>query len=189
MKKITLILICLLSFQSLLKANIIVDEIYKKYKLDKQESIIYISISNQNLYIINNMVIIGTYSISSSKYGIGSKPGSNKTPLGLHKIYKKIGESAEYGSIFKARKNTNKIAKITIDNTDTEDDHVTSRILWLKGMEKTNLSSKKRFIYIHGTSEEGLIGKPASHGCIRMNNKDVIKLFAKVDKDTPVIIN
>ena len=97
------------------------------------------------------------------------------------------------GTIFKARINTKKIAHIYTDKTDNEEDLVTTRILWLKGMEiglntGEGIDSYKRYIYIHGTNEEGLIGSPASHGCIRMNNKDVSELFNLVTTKTLVYI-
>ena len=73
------------------------------------------------------------------------------------------------------------------------DSHVTSRILWLEGTEEGfnkggNVDSFYRYIYIHGTAEEGLIGEKASHGCIRMFNQDVIELFSLVEKGTKVNI-
>jgi lipoprotein-anchoring transpeptidase ErfK/SrfK len=63
-----------------------------------------------------------------------------------------------------------------------------SRILWLDGLEEDNANTRERFIYIHGTKHEDKIGRPASHGCIRMRNADVIELFDLVDEETPVVI-
>ena len=92
-----------------------------------------------------------------------------------------------------AEKQGNKSAKIIKDVIDTEDDHVTSRILWLDGLELgrnkgEGIDSYNRYIYIHGTHEEGLIGQKASHGCIRMFNNDVIDLFDRVQEGTYVLI-
>jgi lipoprotein-anchoring transpeptidase ErfK/SrfK len=69
------------------------------------------------------------------------------------------------------------------------EDWVTSRILWLDGMEEHNSNTRDRFIYIHGTKHEDKIGRPDSHGCIRMRNEDVIELFQLVDEGTPVLIS
>lgn len=96
-------------------------------------------------------------------------------------------------TIFISRINTKRTAKIIKKPVDTEDDFVTSRIMWLGGMEEGlnkggNVDSYRRYIYIHGTQEEGLIGSKASHGCIRMFNNDVIDLFAKVNIGTKVLI-
>ena len=134
-----------------------------------------------------------TYTISSSKYGIGSKENSYKTPLGRHKVSEKIGEDLPLGAIFKARQWSGSLANIIKEPLDTDLDLVTSRILWLEGQELgknkgSGVDSKKRFIYIHGTAEEGLIGIPASDGCIRMYNSDVIELFNKTKIGTEVWI-
>ena len=154
---------------------------------------IRVSVANQMLYLIDNEEVIEEYPISTSVYGIGSEAGSNKTPLGKHKILNKIGDKAPLGTIFKSRINTGRKAKIYTDSTDLEEDDVTTRILRLTGLEPgknkgPGVDSYSRYIYIHGTPEEGLIGKPASHGCIRMKNADVIKLFDQVEEGTLVMI-
>jgi len=95
--------------------------------------------------------------------------------------------------VFKGRKWTEEVIKPIKEEIDIPEDVITSRILWLDGLEDGvnkggDVDSKERFIYIHGTAEEGLIGKPASIGCIRMKNKDVIKLFNRVKENTKVLI-
>ena len=60
-------------------------------------------------------------------------------------------------------------------------DHVLTRILWLSGLDPENSNTRDRFIYIHGTNQEDLIGTPASHGCIRLRNADMIALFDAVE--------
>jgi len=151
---------------------------------------IVVNISEQKLYLHEAGKPIITYPISSSKYGLGSKAGSNKTPLGQHRIVQKIGDGAPEGIIFKGRVNTGFFAEINGKNVG---DLVTSRILWLEGLEEgknkgAGIDSYSRYIYIHGTAEENLIGQPASHGCIRMYNKDVIDLFDRVSEGTLVDI-
>jgi len=47
----------------------------------------------------------------------------------------------------------------------------------------------QRYIYIHGTPDESHLGKPLSHGCIRMSNNDVIELFNLVPIGIIVNIN
>lgn len=154
---------------------------------------ILIDISTQTLRLYAANKEISAYPISSSKFGIGSKKNSNKTPLGVHRVQNKIGKNAPLGTIFRARANTGKKAEIITEPIDIKTDLVTTRIIWLKGMEEglnsgEGVDSYKRYIYIHGTPEEGLIGTPASHGCIRMKNNDVIELFDKIEKKTPVVI-
>ena len=158
-----------------------------------QNNEIIVDISEQRLYLYNNDNLVQSFPVSTSKYGEGQIENSFKTPLGLHEIKEKIGDKALINTIFNARENTNKIAEIQINPNDTEDDFVTSRILWLDGLENginrgVGVDSYSRYIYIHGTHEEGLIGQKASHGCIRMFNNDVIELFDMVSEGTKVEI-
>lgn len=92
-----------------------------------------------------------------------------------------IGDNAPCGTIFKGRV---PVAGSLVSG----DDLITSRILWLDGLEKENANTKERYIYIHGTNQESLIGQPASHGCIRMRNEDILRLFDLVTVDTSVEI-
>ena len=162
-------------------------------KVYSQNDIIIVDISEQRLYLYSNNDLILSYPVSTSKYGEGQTENSFKTPLGLHEIKEKIGHKAPINTIFTARVNTNKRADVQIEQNDTEDDFVTSRILWLDGLEDginrgLGVDSYNRYIYIHGTHEEGLIGQKASHGCIRMFNNDVIELFDIVSEGTKVQI-
>ena len=154
---------------------------------------IEVDISEQRLYLIENSVIKASYPISTSKYGEGSIENSFKTPLGIHSIREMIGDEAEINTIFTSRINTKRSATIIDQFEDTDNDYVTSRIMWLDGEEDGlnkggNVDSFRRYIYIHGTHEEGLIGTKASHGCIRMFNYDVIELFNLVNIGTKVLI-
>ena len=154
---------------------------------------IEVDISEQRLYLIENSLIKASYPISTSKYGEGSIENSFKTPLGEHSIKEMIGEEAEINTIFTSRINTKRSATIIDQFEDTDNDYVTSRIIWLDGEEDGfnkggNVDSYRRYIYIHGTHEEGLIGTKASHGCIRMFNYDVIELFNLVNIGTKVLI-
>ena len=169
-------------------------EISQKYlKKPAIKEIIFVSIKKQRLYHIKNDTIIKEYIISSSAYGVGSEAGSNKTPLGLHKIRQKYGEETPINGRMVGRVFYGTIATIYKDNTKSKTDDVTTRILWLEGLERgknkgEGIDSFKRYIYIHGTSEEGRLGTPASHGCIRMKNKEVIDLYNKVAIGTLVLI-
>ena len=165
----------------------------KNRSIKLSEKALFISIENQRLYEINKNQIIKIYDISSSEYGVGNKENSNKTPIGLHLIKEKFGDKVPIYGKFIGRKFYGKIAAIFSDSTRSETDDITSRILWLEGLERNinkgnGIDSYKRYIYIHGTSEEGLIGVPASHGCIRMKNKDIIELYDKIKIGTLVLI-
>ena len=159
----------------------------------KYDNLLFVSIKNQKMYRIQSKDIIETYDISTSKYGIGNQMGSNKTPTGLHKINSKYGHKTPVNGRMIGRVFYGQIAKIFSDTTTSKTDDITSRILWLEGLENginkgDNIDSYKRYIYIHGTSEEGRIGIPSSHGCVRMKNKDVIDLFNEVAIGTFVLI-
>jgi len=157
------------------------------------ETLIYVDINSQTLSFIVKGTVSRKYNISSSYYGTGSEANSLKTPLGKHEIYKKIGNELPINAILKGRVWNGAIADIIEGPIDTDYDHVTSRILWLDGLEEgknkgNGVDSRNRYIYIHGTAEEGLIGKPASDGCIRMYNNEVIELFELVSEKTQVWI-
>ena len=148
------------------------------------ETLLYVDITSQRMVHIEKGTEVKTYSISSSVYGTGSQENSFKTPLGKHEIYKKIGNNLPLNAILKGRVWNGAIATIIKEDIDTDFDHVTSRILWLDGLDKGknkggNVDSYTRYIYIHGTNEEGLIGEKASHGCIRMSNNDIVNLCKK----------
>ena len=168
--------------------------LFMSFNISAEDSLtIEIDISKQRLFLLNNMVIVRSYPISSSKYGEGSTQNSFKTPLGNHVIKEMIGRDAIKNTIFTSRINTKRQADIIHDLTNSDNDYVTTRIMWLDGQEEgknkgKGVDSYQRYIYIHGTHEEGLIGQKASHGCIRMFNSDVIELFNDVKKGTKVYI-
>ena len=156
--------------------------------------VLVVDAAAQKMLLVENGKQVGEWVISTAEKGVGSQKGSDQTPLGAHRIAEKIGAGAPLGTIFKARQNTGQLVEIlTEPGADSPDDYVTSRIMWLDGLELGqnkggNVDSHERFIYIHGTGEEGKLGKPASHGCIRMRNKDVIELFDRVRENTLVYI-
>ena len=159
---------------------------------NKNDSYILINIDKQEL-IYKSRFRTYTYPISSSVNGLGNEKNSYKTPFGEHIVAEKIGENLPFGAVLKGRKWTQEVIEPIREQIDIPEDVITSRILWLDGLEEGinkggEGDSKERFIYIHGTAEEGLIGKPASIGCIRMKNKDVIKLFNRVKENTKVLI-
>jgi L,D-transpeptidase YbiS len=142
-----------------------------------------IFIRDQLLTVKRGDEVIRSYPISSSRFGLGTEEGSMKTPLGCFRIAEKIGHGLPEGTIFQSR-----IPLAPEDPLPATEDLVTSRILWLEGLDEHNANTRDRFIYIHGTRHEDKIGRPDSHGCIRMRNADVIELFDLVDEDTPVVI-
>lgn len=156
-----------------------------------EERVVFVDVNHQRMYVLSKNQILQDFQISTSKYGEGEVANSNKTPLGLHFVAKKIGENAAMNTIFKSRSNTGKQA-VPNDEKYKDKDLITTRIMWLEGGEERNslgsASSLRRYIYIHGTPDEALLGVPASHGCVRMRNIDVFALYEFVDEGTPVII-
>jgi len=154
---------------------------------------IEIEISSQRLFLKENNQIIRSFPISSSAFGEGQVENSLQTPYGKHKINTKIGTNVPKNDFFISREHIPQSATIIHKAIDSKDDFITSRIMWLEGEEEGlnkggSVDSFRRYIYIHGTHEEGLIGQKASHGCIRMLNHDVIELFELVSEDTVVNI-
>lgn len=190
-----IIILLIVSAQLLIAQNpveMINDHCKSKYGQQFKE-LIYVSIKNQKLYHISENTNNDEYTISSAKKGIGNIRNSDKTPIGLHYIKEKYGQKTPINGRMIARKFEGLIATIYQDTSSSKTDDITSRILWLAGLEEGinkggNVDSYQRYIYIHGTSEEGKLGNPASHGCIRMSNLDVINLFDKVKEGTKVLI-
>lgn len=143
-----------------------------------------VSVSDQKMLLVCDGEPVKTYKVSTSKYGTGDKPGSNRTPLGHLRVAKKIGNTAPQGAVFKSRRPTGEILKPNSPGRDP----VVTRIFWLKGLEDRNRNAFKRTIYIHGTPEENRLGHPASYGCIRMSSRDIVDLYNRVGHGADVFI-
>lgn len=143
-----------------------------------------ISVAQQRMELVgNDGHLLKSCPISTSRFGLGFEEGSFKTPTGNFQIAAKIGSDAPLGAIFRGRRPTGEIA-----SGSEQDDLVLTRILWLEGLDPENANTRQRFIYIHGTNQEHLIGTPASHGCIRMRNPDIADIFDLLPEGTPVQI-
>ena len=145
---------------------------------------IQVHIGTQRLELWDDSRLIKAWPCSTSQFGIGFTQGSNRTPLGRFVVREKHGGGAPSGTIFKARQPVGQ----WLPGTPTKDDLVLTRILWLHGLEARNANTFQRYIYIHGTNDEAGIGRPRSHGCVRMRNADVMDLFDETPEGTPVWI-
>jgi lipoprotein-anchoring transpeptidase ErfK/SrfK len=143
---------------------------------------IVVSVPDQTLALIDDGVVIARYPVSTSKFGLGDRAGTYATPLGTMAVASKIGANAALGAVFKNRRMTGEVLKPNAPGRDP----IVTRILWLRGLEKTNAHAYGRNIYIHGTPEERFIGRPASYGCIRMRSHDVALLFNAVPVGTRI---
>jgi lipoprotein-anchoring transpeptidase ErfK/SrfK len=150
---------------------------------DTQHHIV-ISTRDQKLAVLDRGSLMAKYPVSTSKFGLGDSLRSSRTPLGQLVVAKKIGDNAPLGAVFKDRVRT---GEIVAPNSPGRDPIVT-RILWLRGREAQNANAFGRYIYIHGTPEEGLIGTPASYGCIRMRSTDIVQLYKIVGVGAAVTI-
>jgi lipoprotein-anchoring transpeptidase ErfK/SrfK len=124
------------------------------------------------------------YVVSTSRHGLGTEPGSNRTPTGRFRVEEKHGDGAEPGMVFVGRQPTG-----TIGQENDPKDHVQTRILWLAGLDPANANTFDRYIYIHGTNAESRLGVPASEGCVRLSNLDVIDLYERVPTGTELFID
>jgi lipoprotein-anchoring transpeptidase ErfK/SrfK len=150
---------------------------------DTQHKIV-ISTRDQKLALLERGTLLAAYPVSTSKFGLGDRPGSKSTPLGQLQIAEKIGDNAPPGTVFKDRRRT---GEVVLANSPGRDPIVT-RILWLRGLEAQNANAFARDIYIHGTPEEWRIGSPASYGCIRMRSRDIIQFYNIVGVGAAVTI-
>ena len=145
---------------------------------------VVISVRDQKLMLLQNGAKVATYPVSTSKFGLGDDRGRMTTPLGLLQVAKKIGDNAPTGAVFHNRRWTGEILRPNAPGRDP----ITTRIIWLRGLETRNVHAFNRCIYIHGTPEEKYIGRPASYGCIRMKSRDVAALYNQLPLGTFVQI-
>jgi lipoprotein-anchoring transpeptidase ErfK/SrfK len=138
--------------------------------------ILLVSVPDQRLVLVSNGARVAEYPVSTSRFGIGDRPRSFSTPLGELEIAAKIGNGACEGQVFHACHPTREVIRPNAPGRDP----IVTRILRLRGLEKQNALAYNRGIYIHGTPQERLLGRPASYGCIRMRSRDVIRLFDEV---------
>jgi len=152
--------------------------------------VVWVSIADQTLRIIENDKVIWAAKCSTAEKGAGFKLNSNQTPLGWHSVAEKIGEGEPWGRVFREKRPARKIWK---PSETTKKDLVLTRVLALTGEEPgvnkgDDVDSYTRRIYIHGTNDEAGIGTPTSHGCVRLTNDDVIKAFDLIPQGAPVLI-
>lgn len=162
--------------------------------IDTNELWIEISIADQCLRVKQGDELLNQYLISTASKGAGEQFGSECTPCGRHKIRAKIGGDQPLNTVFVGRRPTGEVYSSELGAKHLGRDWILTRILWLSGLEpgKNRLGqvdTMRRFIYIHGTPYEGELGSPASHGCVRMSNCDIIELFDEIAVGTKVFIH
>jgi len=154
---------------------------------------IRISIPDQTLELDEDGIAIRRYLVSTSKNGAGEKYGSFCTPRGRHIVRAKVGAGAPVNTVFVKRRPTGEIYSPELGSRFPGRDWMLTRLLWLSGCEPGfnrlgDVDTMRRYIYIHGSPDSALMGKPGSIGCIRMHNRDLLELFDLVEAGTPVDI-
>ncbi len=153
-----------------------------------------ISITDQRCILFDNNEIVFKSQVSTAYNGTGQQKNSNCTPLGLHIIRACIGQGQPENTVFIGRRSTDEIYTEELGLQFPDRDWILTRILWLSGLELGknrlgNVDTMQRYIYIHGCPDNLPIGKPLSHGCIRMHNQDILTLFDLVKPGTKVLIH
>jgi len=136
-----------------------------------REILLRASIARQAMDMWRGGRLVETYPVSTSRFGVGFEEGSFKTPTGRFRVCACFGGGQPTGMVFRGRLPTGEISP------GGDEDLVLTRILWLDGLDPENANTRQRYIYIHGTNHEDLIGRPASHGCIRMRGSDLVRLY------------
>ena len=167
-------LLPVLAFLSLLLAGCATDNRHR----------MILSVVDQKMIVLRDGKPLSSYPVSTSKFGLGDRPGSYATPLGVLRIKEKIGHGLPAGAVFKSRKPTGEVLPVDAPGRDP----IVTRILWLEGLDERNRNAYRRYIYIHGTPEERNVGRPVSYGCIRMRSQDVIELFETVGLNSKILI-
>ena len=162
--------------------------------LPSAEHCIVVSIDQQKLWFFAGEAV-RDYIVSTARAGVGCVADSHRTPLGLHRVAEKVGDDAPKGMVFKARVPT---GRIWTEGPAPEDNLITTRILWLEGLEPGKnaghdsagqlVDTKARFVYIHGTNQVARLGTPNSHGCVLLSDDDVLELFDRTPAGTPVYL-
>ncbi len=156
---------------------------------------IMVSVARQMLTLLaDDGQVLREYAVSTAAAGVGEVPGSYRTPRGRHLIRAKIGAGQPENAVFVRRRPTGEIWTPELAAAHPGRDWILTRILWLSGCEPGfnrggDCDTMRRYIYIHGSPDSAEMGRPGSHGCIRMRNADLVELFARVPCYTPVEIS
>ena len=161
--------------------------------LSQSATCIRIDVARQRLTLGEGVRVAHEYPVSTGAKGLGCEAGSFRTPTGLHRIKLKIGEGQPLGAVFAGRRPTGEVFSPKLREAAPSRDWILTRILWLEGLEPGRnrggaVDTLRRYIYIHGTPDDGMDDPPSSHGCVRMFNSDIVDLFSRVSVGTPVLI-
>ncbi|WP_455221283.1 L,D-transpeptidase family protein [Kaarinaea lacus] len=154
---------------------------------------IIVSIADQRLQLRENGKVTMDVMVATAANGAGELAGSECTPRGKHTVRAKIGDGCPINTVFVGRRTTGEVYSEALRSKHPDRDWILSRIMWLSGQEVGrnrlgNVDSMRRYIYIHGSPDDEIFGQPNSHGCVRMKNIDVIRLYDAIDVGISVLI-
>lgn len=157
------------------------------------ERLVRISIAEQRLLLVEGDEVLMDVAISTGENGAGEASGSGCTPRGWHQVRARIGRGCPINTVFVGRRPTGEVYSAALRREAPQRDWILSRILWLSGLEPGrnrlgSVDTMRRFIYLHGCPDEEPMGIPQSHGCVRMRNEDIMRLFDLVPAGTRVWI-
>ncbi len=167
-------------------------ELPPQVRLAEPPQLVHVRIDTQTLSLYApDGRLLAEYPVSTAANGPGEREGSLCTPTGWHRISEKIGDGEPPGRVFRGRQATGACC-LPVDHDGVED-VITTRILRLEGLQPGHnrggdRDSAARYIYLHGTPDEARIGQPVSHGCIRLRNDDIVRLFGRLRVGDAVLI-
>ncbi len=175
------------------KWEALVRDLHRRYPRRAHLPLAVVNVASQRLHLVEHRRLVADYPVSTSRFGVGSREHSFRTPLGAHRVRGKTGAGCEPLTLFKGRKETGARATLNPLATVSGGDAVCTRVLWLDGLEPRRnrggcFDSARRCIYIHGTVDERRLGRPSSIGCVRMGNADVVEVFDALDEDSLVCL-
>ncbi len=171
------------------------EERRKALGVPASDDCLVVSVVQQTLVRFHKGRAVRTHRVSTARAGVGCVENSLRTPTGLHRVAEKIGAGAPAGMVFKARQPTGRLSS---EWPTPEDNLITTRILWLEGLEEGHnrgedaegrvVDTRARFVYLHGTNQRDRLGRPNSHGCVLLSDEEVAELFDAVPEGALVML-
>ncbi|MFI0473903.1 L,D-transpeptidase family protein [Halomonas sp. HMF6819] len=150
-----------------------------------------IDLTEQCLRAWQGTCVVHECAVSTGENGVGQNEGSGQTPSGWHYVRASIGAGLAENAVFRGRRFTGEVFTPALGEQHPERDWILTRILWLCGLERGvnrggSVDSQRRYIYLHGTPPDEPMGVAASHGCVRLRNRDLLWVFDVAVPGTPV---
>ena len=156
-------------------------------RMSREVLVVSVAAQRLTLFADHGRQAVRTLIASTSRFGTGQAADSNRTPLGLHRVARKIGGGWPIGTVFKSRQ------PVGLTWNGQPEATIAHRILWLEGLEPGfnrggTVDTFARYIYIHGVGNETTLGRPASCGCVHLAASDLLPLYDRLPVGTLVWI-